>query len=87
MKDNSIKKETSGNFLELDENKRFLKGEMKSKPSGDFIGKILANWFGNYDLLESHHGYIQWLFPIRTQGLNYDSHPLQLHELEVAIFI
>ncbi len=60
---------------------------MKSKPNGELIGKILAIWSGNYDLLEIHHGYIQWLFPIRTQCLNYDSHPLQLHELEVMLFV
>jgi len=33
-------------------------------------------------LLEAHHGYIQWIFPIREEGLNSDSQPLQLHEVE-----
>ena len=34
-----------------------------------------------------HHGYIQWLFPIRTKGLNYNSQPLKKHELEVISLI
>lgn len=38
----------------------FCKGEIKSVPSGDFIDKIHEEWFGNYALLERHHGYIQW---------------------------
>ena len=25
---------------------------------------IHKKWFGQYTLLEKHHGYIQWLFPI-----------------------
>lgn len=29
-----------------------------------------------------HHGYIQWLFPIREHGMNSESQPLQLHEIE-----
>jgi hypothetical protein len=29
-----------------------------------------------------HHGYIQWLFPIREQGMNMNSHALQNHEIE-----
>lgn len=26
-------------------------------------------WMGSYDILEREHGYIQWLFPIREQGI------------------
>lgn len=56
---------------------------MQSKPRGDFIENILDTWCGNYQLLELNHGYIQWLFPIREQGMNMYAQPLQLHELEV----
>ena len=63
----------------------FLKGEIESTPDGDYIDNILSKWWGNYDLLEAHHGYIQWLFPIREQGMNYQSQPLQKHELEVRL--
>jgi len=33
-------------------------------------------------LLERHHGYIQWLFPIRETGMNFRAEKLQLHEAE-----
>ena len=44
------------------------------------IENIHAHWWGNYELLEIHHGYIQWLFPIREDGLNSMAEQLQLHE-------
>ena len=35
-------------------------------------------------LLEDHHGFIQWLFPIREHGMNFQSQELQLHEAQVG---
>lgn len=49
-------------------------------PSGT-IDHILKHWYGDYDLLESHHGYIQWLMPIREDGVNYLAQKLYLHEI------
>ena len=54
---------------------------------GNFIDVIhqpaeLGGWFGDFDLLEQHHGYIQWLFPIRENGMNMRAQELQLHEAE-----
>jgi hypothetical protein len=49
-------------------------------PSGK-IDTIHAQWKGDYDLLESHHGYIQFLFPIREDGLNSQAQMLYLHEI------
>lgn len=49
---------------------------------GDFIDKIHDKWFGDYGHLEWHHGYIQWIFPIRESGVNYEATQLQLHELK-----
>jgi hypothetical protein len=69
--------------ITLKDNVKFLLGLIESRPDGDLINNIQKNWWGNYELLERHHGYIQWLFPIRTKGLNYMSQPLQKHELEV----
>jgi hypothetical protein len=54
----------------------------KSKPDGDYIDQIHKKWKFQYDLLEEHHGYIQWLFPIRESGLNWHAQELQLHEAE-----
>jgi len=59
----------------------FYSGTIPSDPQGDFIDVIHKDWWGNMALLESHHGYIQWLFPIRESGLNAESQPLQLHEI------
>jgi len=44
------------------------------------VDNIHKKWWGNYSLLEAHHGYIQWLFPIREDGLNSYADQLQLHE-------
>jgi hypothetical protein len=76
---------TSENDPELDDNILFFENKIPSRPQGDFLDNILKNWWGDYDRLEVHHGYIQWLFPLRKQGLNSRAHPLQLHELEVIV--
>ncbi|ESO97789.1 hypothetical protein LOTGIDRAFT_103481, partial [Lottia gigantea] len=63
-------------------NKGFYFNEMPSHPDGMFnkIENIHKNWKGDYKLLERHHGYIQWLFPIRESGMNWHAQELQLHE-------
>lgn len=47
-----------------------------------FLDDIHKNWWGDYAKLEVHHGYIQWIFPIREHGMNGMSYPLQRHEIE-----
>mmetsp|Transcript_8879 Transcript_8879/g.15215 ORF Transcript_8879/g.15215 Transcript_8879/m.15215 type:complete len:180 (+) Transcript_8879:42-581(+) len=69
----------------IKDNLLFYRNERKSEPHGAKIDTIhkpveLGGWFGDYELLERHHGYIQWLFPIREQGMNGLSFELQLHE-------
>jgi len=64
------------------DNQRFYRNEMRSYPDGDFIDEIHKNWWGQYGKLERHHGYIQWLFPIRENGMNIRSQKLQPHEIE-----
>ena len=51
------------------------------RPAG-LIDAIHIGWRGDYDLLEAHHGYIQWLFPIREDGLNSQAQMLYLHEIK-----
>jgi len=72
-------------------NVRFYRGEIKSRSSGSPSGDTIdvfhkpmdqGGWWGDYDLLEEHHGYVQWLFPIHEQGLNYYAQVLQRHEAE-----
>ncbi len=42
----------------------------------------ISRWQGDFDMLEYKHGFIQWLFPIQEFGMNYESQPLQRHELD-----
>jgi len=65
----------------INENFLFYSGKITSQPDGDYIDKIHTKWWGKTDILESHHGYIQWLFPIKEHGLNFESKPLQSHEI------
>ncbi|KZO97618.1 hypothetical protein CALVIDRAFT_562958 [Calocera viscosa TUFC12733] len=36
---------------------------------------------GDWDKLEWRHDFVQWLFPIREQGMNPRARPLQVHEI------
>eukprot|EP01127_Copromyxa_protea_P019609 TRINITY_DN6408_c0_g1_i2.p1 TRINITY_DN6408_c0_g1~~TRINITY_DN6408_c0_g1_i2.p1 ORF type:complete len:182 (-),score=27.07 TRINITY_DN6408_c0_g1_i2:78-623(-) len=56
---------------------------MKSRPNGDYIEYILSSWCGQYELLEAHHGYIQWLFPLYETGVNSECPPLVAQEAEI----
>jgi hypothetical protein len=46
------------------------------------IDEIHESWAKQYNRLERHHGYIQWLFPIHEDGMNWDAQVLQRHEAE-----
>jgi hypothetical protein len=65
-------------------NYRFYSNSLPSRPSGDVIDAIHTNWFGNHHLLEAHHGYIQWLFPL-FEGGGMNSHSDALHKAEAAM--
>ncbi|KAL9651685.1 hypothetical protein ABK040_009300 [Willaertia magna] len=65
------------------DNYLFYTNQLKSQPNGDTVDGIYNKWFGNFDLLEEHHGYIQYLFPIRLGGMNASSQPLTKHESEL----
>eukprot|EP00761_Pharyngomonas_kirbyi_P008096 gb/GECH01008107.1/.p1 GENE.gb/GECH01008107.1/~~gb/GECH01008107.1/.p1 ORF type:complete len:241 (+),score=55.36 gb/GECH01008107.1/:1-723(+) len=66
----------------INSNLQFYRNEISSSPQGEYIDEIHEKWYQNYELLENHHGYIQWLFPIRERGLNPHAYPLQKHEIE-----
>jgi len=68
--------------IHLNDNYKFYNGEIPSIPDGDYIDNIHESWKGKYNRLEIHHGYIQWLFPIREHGMNSECQPLQLHEIQ-----
>lgn len=71
--------------LDQTDNLKFYQNELKSYPDGDKIDTIHKKWWGNYKLLERHHGYIQWLFPIRESGMNFHAQVLQKHEADGII--
>ncbi|XP_046329060.2 opioid growth factor receptor-like protein 1 isoform X2 [Haliotis rufescens] len=71
------KKDISGTL-----NLEFYTNRLTSRPNGDKIDVIHEKWYGDYDKLESHHGYIQWLFPIRENGMNFYAQELQVKEAE-----
>lgn len=73
----------SVNDLAADLNYRFYTNQVRSDPDGDFIDNIHKEWYGNHRLLEQHHGYIQWLFPIREDSpFNGRAQRLMRHEIE-----
>jgi len=58
-------------------NYQFYKNEISSEPDGNLIDVIHKEWHGNHQLLEAHHGYIQWLFPVfENAGMNWRSEAL-----------
>lgn len=62
-------------------NFEFYSNNFRCMPDNRTIEEIHERWFGEYAKLEYKHGYIQWLFPIREYGMNYESQPLQTHEI------
>merc|ERR1712183_742826 len=62
-------------------NHLFYTGRLQSVPDGNWIDQVHLEWFWDYDHLEAHHGYIQWLFPIfEGQGMNFGSYRLLKEE-------
>eukprot|EP00048_Salpingoeca_helianthica_P013763 m.207099 g.207099 ORF g.207099 m.207099 type:complete len:286 (-) comp15539_c0_seq5:20-877(-) len=67
----------------LTANVRFYRNQLKCQPDNFTIEELHAKWWGNYNILERAHGYIQWLFPIHEPGVNPQAQVLQRHEAEV----
>ncbi|KAM4622691.1 opioid growth factor receptor isoform 2-T2 [Discoglossus pictus] len=62
-------------------NLEFYRNEKPFEPSGVTIEDLLATWKDDYDLLEENHCYIQWLFPLRENGMNWHAKPLTKREI------
>ncbi|KAJ6621887.1 opioid growth factor receptor conserved region-domain-containing protein [Mycena sp. CBHHK59/15] len=71
----------NGNDRELYANLGFYSNTVRCRPDNLLVEEIHEQWQGNYSKLERKHGFIQWLFPIREYGMNYESQPLQPHEI------
>uniref|UniRef100_A0A8C5WJZ5 Opioid growth factor receptor like 1 n=1 Tax=Leptobrachium leishanense TaxID=445787 RepID=A0A8C5WJZ5_9ANUR len=63
-------------------NLRFYMNKIPFKPDGVYIEEILNKWKADYEKLEHNHTYIQWLFPLREQGLNFYAKELSSYEIE-----
>ncbi|XP_035387769.1 opioid growth factor receptor-like protein 1 isoform X1 [Electrophorus electricus] len=63
-------------------NLRFYLNKIPLVPDGIYIEEILSKWKGDYDKLEHNHTYIQWLFPLREQGLNFYAQELTQDEIK-----
>ncbi|KAF8073777.1 opioid growth factor receptor conserved region-domain-containing protein [Lyophyllum atratum] len=70
------------NDLNASANYEFYSNNRRCRPDNRLIDEIHEQWAGDYGKLEYKHGYIQWLFPIQEYGMNYESQPLQRHEIE-----
>jgi len=76
------------NLIDVDPKKGrnylFYSDEIPSEPNGDFISNIHSKWVGDYGLLESHHSYIQWLFPVfENSGMNWFASKLSKTEAKL----
>ncbi|KAL6487118.1 hypothetical protein MHYP_G00037440 [Metynnis hypsauchen] len=63
-------------------NLRFYLNKIPLVPDGIYVEDILTKWKGDYDKLEHNHTYIQWLFPLREQGLNFYAQELTQDEIK-----
>jgi len=78
-----VKKEDESFVADKGPNLCFYRNTLSSSPSGALIDNIHATWHGSYGLLETHHGYIQWLFPL-FEGGGMNSRSEALHKMEAA---
>eukprot|EP00002_Diphylleia_rotans_P003895 TRINITY_DN1276_c0_g1_i6.p1 TRINITY_DN1276_c0_g1~~TRINITY_DN1276_c0_g1_i6.p1 ORF type:complete len:293 (+),score=54.96 TRINITY_DN1276_c0_g1_i6:246-1124(+) len=67
-------------------NYEFYTDRIPSQPEGAKISVIHEQWSKNYELLESHHGFIQWLFPLHEDnGVNHFARKLTKWEASQMI--
>ncbi|BGP33077.1 hypothetical protein JCM10296v2_004866 [Rhodotorula toruloides] len=60
----------------------FYKNQHPARPRRSNCEELQDVLRGNWDELEGRHDFVQWFFPIREQGVNWDAQPLELHEIE-----
>ncbi|XP_029467801.1 opioid growth factor receptor isoform X2 [Rhinatrema bivittatum] len=60
----------------------FYRNEIRFMPNGIKIDELLDFWRQDYDVLEDKHTYIQWLFPLREEGMNWYAKPLTQREIQ-----
>uniref|UniRef100_A0A803JLA5 Opioid growth factor receptor (OGFr) conserved domain-containing protein n=1 Tax=Xenopus tropicalis TaxID=8364 RepID=A0A803JLA5_XENTR len=75
-------KDRDSEYLEFMPNLEFYQNRIPFQPYGEYIDTMLSDWRGDYVRLEENHSYIQWLFPLREEGVNPYAAPLTLREIE-----
>lgn len=63
-------------------NYSFYLNRIRCQPSDLLIEEVYSLWYGDYQELECNHQYIQWLFPIQEDGMNFAAHRLLPHEIQ-----
>ncbi|GAA5993321.1 hypothetical protein JCM10908_001428 [Rhodotorula pacifica] len=68
--------------LSLNANLKFYQDRQAARPRRARCTELQDELRGNWDELEWRHDFVQWFFPIREQGVNWEAQPLQPHEVE-----
>ncbi|XP_077191918.1 opioid growth factor receptor isoform X2 [Paroedura picta] len=63
-------------------NLSFYRNEISFVPRGLYIEDLLEKWQHDYAVMEENHSYIQWLFPLREQGMNWRAKMLTCQEIQ-----
>ena len=82
---NNYPNSSSNSSPNANNNLLFYRDQLNSKGGGlsASITTMHNEWCNDYSLLESHHAYIQWLFPLREASrFNNSAQILQLHEMQ-----
>lgn len=66
-------------------NLQFYKNELPSEPDNVHIEEFHKDWVGDYRKLERVHTYIQWLFPLQEDGMNFQAYTLTKDEIKAFI--
>ncbi|XP_014770405.1 opioid growth factor receptor-like protein 1 [Octopus bimaculoides] len=65
-------------------NLKFYFNKQPSLPNGAYIEVILESWAEDFEILQHHNGYIQWLFPLpRSSKTNIYAQPLTEEERSI----
>ncbi len=64
-------------------NLKFYNGDICFEPNGIYFEELLSK-INDLNYLEENHSYIQWLFPVKTQGQNSYSYKINDFEINVS---
>ncbi|KAJ9122312.1 hypothetical protein QFC22_001733 [Naganishia vaughanmartiniae] len=62
-------------------NLEFYMGNRKCQPDNMTLDQMRRKLNSDMEECEYNHGWVQWLYPIRAQGVNPSAQPLQPHEI------